>query len=249
MKTSILQLSAKELRQKSGIYMITCNSRTYVGSSKTLYDRLLEHRQKLLNNKHSNDFMQKAFNKYGINSFKYEILEFCSPESRILREKYYIDALKPNFNLQLDPVLKTLSIYSKQKLSKSIIDGRAVGKYKTKFDFCTVEVYDYFGNYLKSFKDKEEASEKLNITKKDVQRLTGGYIKGISKDGIRLRYSNSKTSIKKFDVNPNYLGKHFNFYSEGEFAFNNVKNAWEFFSKMIVSGKTNFNIEIKLKTN
>lgn len=57
MKTQILQLSAKELRGKSGIYMITCKNRNYIGSSKSLYDRLLEHRQKLINNYHSNDFI------------------------------------------------------------------------------------------------------------------------------------------------------------------------------------------------
>ena len=249
MKTSILQLSAKELRHKSGIYMLSCNNRFYVGSSKTLYDRLLEHRQKLLNNKHSNDFMQNAFNKYGINSFEYEILEFCLPENRILREKYYIDTLKPDFNLQLDPVSKTLSLYSRQKLSKSVLKGIEEGKYKNKFDYCTVEVYDYFGNYIKSFKDKDEASEKLNITKKDVQRLASGYVKGLSKNGIRLRYSDSKTQIKKFNIDPKYLGKHFDFYCDGVVAFNSVKDVWKFLSEQVLLGKTNFNIDIKLKTN
>ena len=69
MKTKILQLSSKDLRGKSGVYIISCNNRYYVGSSKSLYDRLLEHRIKLVNKYHSNDFMQKVCNKYGIQTF------------------------------------------------------------------------------------------------------------------------------------------------------------------------------------
>jgi hypothetical protein len=249
MKTSILLLSAKDLRGKSGIYMISCNSRNYIGSSKSLYDRLLEHRQKLLNNKHSNDFLQKAFNKYGIDSFNYEIIEFCLPEDRIIREKHFINTLKPDFNLQLDPIDKTLSVYSKQKLSKSVLQGRANGKYKTKYDYCTVEVYNYFGNYVTSYKNKEEAAEKLNISKKIVQKLTSGYKKGLSRKGIRLRYANSKVPVTKFEIDPKYLGHHFDFYYDGKFAFSSVKNVWEFLSTVIQSGKTKIEIEIKLKTN
>jgi hypothetical protein len=193
--------------------------------------------------------MQKAFNKYGIDSFNYEIIEFCLPEDRIIREKHFIDTLKPDFNLQLNPIDKTLSVYSKQKLSKSVLQGRANGKYKTKYDYCKVEVYDYFGNYVTSYKNKEEAAEKLNISKKTVQNLTSGYKKGLSRKGIRLRYANSKVPVTKFEIDPRYLGHHFDFYYNGEFAFNSVKNVWEFFSKIIQSGQTKIEIEIKLKTN
>ena len=87
MKQSILQLSAKDLRGKSGVYLISCNERCYIGSSKSLYDRLLEHRIKLINQYHSNDFMMKACKKYGITNFQYEILELCEPDKRIEREK------------------------------------------------------------------------------------------------------------------------------------------------------------------
>lgn len=229
--------------------MISCMNRCYIGSSKTLYDRLLEHRQKLVNNYHTNDFMQKSFNKHGIHCFFYTILEFCEPEVRIEREKYYIDLLKPDFNLQLDPVLKTLSVYSRQKLSKSVKAGIATGKYKTKFDYTPVEVYDYMGNFITTYKDKEEASQKLEISKKTVQYLASGYLKGLSKKGIRLRYSNSKTPVVKFNIDPKYLGRHFDFYHDGEFAFNSVKNVWEFLAKQILAGKHKIEIEIKLKSD
>jgi hypothetical protein len=253
MKQQILNLSAKDLQGKSGIYFITCFGHQYVGSSKSLYSRLREHKIKLLGGNHSNDFMQKAFNKYGIDNFYFEILEYCSSEERIEREKFYIDSLKPDMNLQLDPVLKTLSQYSRQKLGKSVKDGRLQGKYKTKFDFCEIEQYDYFGNYMLSYTNKEDCSKKLGISKKAVQKLASGYPKGLSHKGIRLRYKSSKIAPKKFDINPNYLGKHFNFFvvkNGKEYpAFTNVKDVWSFFAEQIMNQEKEVVITFKIKTN
>jgi group I intron endonuclease len=252
MKNNLLDLSAKMLRGKSGIYLIKCKHHSYVGSSKSLYDRLLEHRQKLNNNKHSNDFMLKAFNKYGIHEFTYEILEFCNPDDRISREKYFIDFLKPDMNLQLDPVLRTLSVYSRQKLSKSIKDGISKGKYKTKFDYCEIDCYDYLGNYVTTYPNKEKCAEELGITNKQVQKFAGGYTKGLAYKGYRLRYKSSNIPIKTFPINPNYLGKHYKFLydsEEGEqIAFTSVKDVWSFFSEQIIKGSNEISIKIKVKT-
>lgn len=110
-------------------------------------------------------------------------------------------------------------------------------------------MYDYFGNYIITYKNKEEACENLNIAKKILQKLASGYSKGLSKEGIRIRYSNSKVPVKKFEIDSRYLGKHFNFYHDNEIAFSSVKDAWLFFSKMIMKGQVKFEIEIKNKTD
>lgn len=44
----------------------------------------------------------KALLKYGYSQFKFEIIEYCDPSKLIEREQYYIDSLKPEYN-----VLKT----------------------------------------------------------------------------------------------------------------------------------------------
>lgn len=85
---TLFTLSSKELSKKSGIYKLSCGGHLYIGSSKSLYSRLMEHRMDLLNNKHSNDFLQRVSNKYGIQNIVVEILEFCDPQIRIKREKY-----------------------------------------------------------------------------------------------------------------------------------------------------------------
>lgn len=204
----------------------------YIGSSKNLYSRLIEHRTDLLKNTHSNNFLQKVSNKYGIQNIEVEILEFCDPQKRIEQEKYWIDYYNADMNLQ-DPVTNKLSDYSKKKLSNSIKKGRLNGKYKTRFDFCEVEQYNYFGEFMCKYKNKDEAAEKLNLPKKSIQKLASGYKKGICRNGIRLRYSNSNVPIQKFKINQQYIGKYFDFYylddnKTEQFAFDSVKNVWKF---------------------
>jgi group I intron endonuclease len=41
----------------------------------------------------------KAIIKYGYESFELEILEYCEPSILISREQYYIDLLKPEYNI------------------------------------------------------------------------------------------------------------------------------------------------------
>ena len=43
--------------------------------------------------------INKALVKYGYSNFSLEILEYCDPALAISREQYYIDLLKPIYNL------------------------------------------------------------------------------------------------------------------------------------------------------
>lgn len=40
-----------------------------------------------------------AILKYGYTNFKLEILEYCNPDILLLREQYYLDLLKPEYNI------------------------------------------------------------------------------------------------------------------------------------------------------
>ena len=89
------------LNEKSGIYMLinSENNKRYVGSSKNLYDRLHQHFHNLKYNKHHSLHLQASYNKYGESNFEYEILEFCDLENLYEREQYYLDTLRPEFNI------------------------------------------------------------------------------------------------------------------------------------------------------
>jgi group I intron endonuclease len=41
----------------------------------------------------------KAILKYGYSNFALEILEYCDPKDVLVREQYYIDLLKPEYNI------------------------------------------------------------------------------------------------------------------------------------------------------
>lgn len=221
-------LSNKELGGKSGIYKLSAGGHIYIGSSKNLYARLAEHRTDLRENRHSNEFLQRVYNKNGIENMQVDIIEYCDPEIRLDRESFWIKELNADMNLQ-DPVDHTLSEESKKKLGESVRKGRLEGKYKTKYDYCEIEAYDYFGNYIETFKSREDAANKYKFTVKDVQAAAKGYKKGVAINGIRFRYAISEVPPQKFEFNSNFIGNHMVFFfinekGEEEYAFSSVRN-------------------------
>ena len=72
-----------------GIYSITntLNNKRYIGYSIDIQRRWATHKRDLKNNKHENDHLQKAYNKYGEDAFKFEIIEECTKENTLLLQK------------------------------------------------------------------------------------------------------------------------------------------------------------------
>jgi len=70
-------IAQKKFDKISGIYAIICNKtwRSYVGSSVNIESRKYEHFLDLKNGKHINKDLQLDFNKFGHDSFFFEILE------------------------------------------------------------------------------------------------------------------------------------------------------------------------------
>ena len=60
----------------SGIYKIEnlVNSKVYIGKSKDLKQRRYYHYNKLKNNRHPNQHLHNAYNTYGEDNFKWEII-------------------------------------------------------------------------------------------------------------------------------------------------------------------------------
>lgn len=84
-----------------GIYKITCtvNSKVYVGSSGNIRQRWSSHRFRLKKNI-SNPHLQNSYNKYGLSSFVFEVLEECPLENLIEREVYWAEKYKSD-NIEL----------------------------------------------------------------------------------------------------------------------------------------------------
>jgi group I intron endonuclease len=84
---------------KSGIYRITVNGKTYIGSALNLFGRKGRHLYDLRRGKHGNKKLQNAYNKYGEKSFIFSIIEYVNKESLISKEQHYIDLEKPFYNV------------------------------------------------------------------------------------------------------------------------------------------------------
>jgi len=87
---------------KSGIYTIInqVNGKFYVGSAVNFRKRWLLHRSNLNNETHPNRHLQHAWNKYGEENFYFGIIEPVENKEDLLgREQYWMDLLKPEYNI------------------------------------------------------------------------------------------------------------------------------------------------------
>jgi group I intron endonuclease len=75
------------------------NNKIYVGSAVDFTRRTSWHKCRLNKNKHYNDYLQRAWNKYGEENFKFEIIEVLDKSCLIEREQHYLDTLKPEYNV------------------------------------------------------------------------------------------------------------------------------------------------------
>ena len=93
----------KDNKNKSGIYCWTNlkSNKKYIGSSINLGSRLKDYFNYsfLILPKNKGMLIYKALLKHGYTSFRLEILEYCDKLNCIDREQYYIDFIKPEYNL------------------------------------------------------------------------------------------------------------------------------------------------------
>jgi group I intron endonuclease len=149
----------------SGIYLIQIGNKMYVGSSVSIGRRLLTHKSRLKNAKHNNPIMINCFNKYGENHCNFKVLEECEENVLVEREKFYIDVLKPELNIELDPIKQNGS-YKAKKVYQYDLDGtfiqehesassaeRSLNRSNTKVSQCAMgkrkSAYDYLWSYNK----------------------------------------------------------------------------------------------------
>lgn len=76
------------IEKYDGIYIIrrTINNKIYVGSSCNLRGRIVEHIRDLTKHRHGNPRLQAAWDEFGTDAFKVEILEYC-PQNQAIRQR------------------------------------------------------------------------------------------------------------------------------------------------------------------
>lgn len=78
-----------------GIYKITnlIDGKVYIGQTVNYNKRKKRHLSSLKNGNHHNEHLQRAFDKYGEDSFKIELIKKCNIEELDKLERYYIKEL------------------------------------------------------------------------------------------------------------------------------------------------------------
>ncbi len=174
----------------TGIYKIinTKNNKVYIGSALSVFSRLNCHKNLLNKKKHFNSHLQKSWEKYGSDNFKFEIIEEC--ESNLLqeREEYYIKIHNSNnnnfgYNRRLD--CKTnlglkFSDEHKKKLSEShlgIKRSEETHKKILQSQYKKVYKYNLNGDFLKEYESVKEAGKDCNIHPANISMCARGIIK------------------------------------------------------------------------
>ena len=109
--------------KKCGIYKITniTNGKMIIGLSSDIKRRWKHHENRLRKNKHSNPHLQNAWNKYGKQNFKFEIILLCSieeldnEETRLIK-KYNTMNPKIGYNLKSGGKRPKCSEETKQRM-------------------------------------------------------------------------------------------------------------------------------------
>lgn len=143
MKRNITDLDSS-YKGVAGVYKLSIGKHIYIGSSISLYNRLKQHRTDLKCDRHNNQYLQRAVNKYGFDKLKYEILiVLINTSVKALRtlEKDFIEYYNADLNLKLDPVTENNCIST----SKPVYQ------------------YDSCGIFIKKWESCSEAARALNI--------------------------------------------------------------------------------------
>jgi group I intron endonuclease len=92
----------KEEFKQTGVYQIKnkTNSKSYIGSTIMSFTKRLEHHRCLLRKgKHKNTHLQRAWDKYGEENFEFIVIEVVDKCCTLEREQFFIDTLKPEYNI------------------------------------------------------------------------------------------------------------------------------------------------------
>lgn len=175
----------------AGIYKIEqiSNKKVYIGSSNNIKRRCHRHMTDLRCNRHDNKYLQNAFNKYGKNDFKIEMLEKCPNDMLQEREQYYIDKFESYNECNGFNLLK--NAYS----SKGKIVSQETKEKLKKFSNSEKEIYSRRKRMIEKWKDPSYRDFQLNERKE--RSKNEEYINKRNNSFSSEEYKNKRSDIAK----------------------------------------------------
>ena len=121
----------KENKNKAGVYKWTniISGKFYIGSAIDLSKRINNYLSIAFLNKElkkGNSIICSALLKYNYSNFRLDILEYCDTAILIEREQYYLDNLKPEYNIL--KVAGSMLGFKHSKVTKEILREKNTGR-------------------------------------------------------------------------------------------------------------------------
>lgn len=176
-----MNLQDTNLPSLPGIYRIkhVDSNKSYIGSAINLKNRLRRHYTDLKKGIHPNSHLQRAFDKYGIDKFKIDVIELFNDidyKDLINIEKKYIikeDLLNKGYNQMIDNrSFMTMLNKSKDHIKSNV---ERCSKAVISFDMNT-------GKKIKEYSSLTEASFSVKTSTSNISRVCKGslsYVKGL----------------------------------------------------------------------
>lgn len=183
---------ATYLQSLPGIYKITntVNNKIYIGCASNIRTRINGHLYNLKNGIHDNYYLQNSWNKYGKESFTYEIVELCKIEDLHSREHYWVlllNCLDKNIGYNLKPTDPNgCSIHSEETKEKLRIANK--GKKPSQACIEAGKIYnasDQCKNHLAKAREKLKAVD-FNIVNASKRKKVINVITGQIYDSLRI---------------------------------------------------------------
>ena len=225
----------KKDNEECGIYSITniLNGKRYIGQTYNFKYRWMRHRSYLKHNSEHNAHLQNAWNKYGSNNFRFEIIEKCPFEKLDEREIYwinYFDSKNSGYNFADGG----LGCRGYKHSDEEIMKMRLIQNPKP------IAMFDLQGNYIRTFVSAGEASDYLGkksssgikrCCEKDKYKKAYGYIWIYEKDyksgNIDWNYYLSKNknlpkSVLQYNLNMELIKEYASAYETSREGFNSA---------------------------
>lgn len=198
----------------------------YIGSSINFHKRRLEHLSDLKGGFHHSPYLQRSYDKHGVDSFEFSILA-KGPEIYLKKlEQWFLDALKPKYNMAKDAIRPSLgrkltqeqkdkisklhqnnthtlgrksSEETKKKMSLARTGKSTAGQNNDNKKYYPILQYDREGNLVGEYSCITEAVRITGIPRQTISQVCRGKYKyGY---GFHWKYKNEPNGVGKKIIN------------------------------------------------
>lgn len=189
---------------KTGVYQIrnVTNSKRYIGSAagKGFDNRWKLHVTDLTKNQHHSSKLQNAWNKYGADSFIFEILLYCDPKNCLMYEQIALDHYQPEYNICMVAgsnlgVKRSEETKNKISIAKTGILGSAHPRYGKSHTSVAKQKMSF--NHADFRGDKHPFSK---LSDADVKKIKVLIVGGMQQKEIAVKFGVATSTISNINT-------------------------------------------------